>query len=138
MKSPVIEVAAALIFRQSKLLIAQRPPHVHLAGLWEFPGGKRESGETFESCLRREILEELDCNIRVGEQLFHTVHDYPGKTVDIRFYQCFLMDGEPRPIECAAVNWISVSQITDYEFPKADEKLLDLLIEQKEWWKHKN
>ena len=110
MKPPVIEVAAALIFRQSKLLIAQRPPHVHLAGLWEFPGGKREPDETFESCLRREIREELDCEIRVGEQLFHTVHDYPVKTVDIRFYQCCLLKGEPRPIECAAVNWVSASQ----------------------------
>ena len=134
MNQPVIEVAAALIFRHTKLLIAQRPPGVHLAGLWEFPGGKRESGETYEACLQREIREELDCDIRVGDLVFQTKHDYPGKSIDIRFYQCRLHRGEPKPVECAAVEWISVSQLRDYEFPKADEKLLDLLISRADLW----
>ncbi|MEI9864057.1 MAG: NUDIX domain-containing protein [Limisphaerales bacterium] len=63
----IIEVSAALIFRDGKLLIAQRHANSHLGGLWEFPGGKRESGETFEQCLVREIREELDVEISVGE-----------------------------------------------------------------------
>lgn len=134
MNQPVIEVAAALIFRDSKLLIAQRPPGVHLAGLWEFPGGKRESGESFHSCLQREIREELDCDIRVNDMVFQTVHDYPGKTVDIRFYQCRLLVGEPRPVECAALKWIPIAQLDDFEFPKADEKLLDLLMNRTDLW----
>jgi mutator protein MutT len=134
MNQPFIEVAAALIFRDSKLLIAQRPPGVHLAGLWEFPGGKRESGETFETCLLREIREELDCDIRMGDLVFQTKHDYPGKSIDIRFYQCQLHQGEPKPVECAAVEWISVAQLRDFEFPKADEKLLYLLTSRTDLW----
>lgn len=134
MNQPVIEVAAALIFQDSKLLIAQRPPVTHLAGLWEFPGGKRESGESFEVCLRREILEELDCAISVGDLVFHTKHDYPGKTVDIRFYQCRILKGAPRPVECAAVEWITPIQFSDFEFPKADEKLLTLLKKRSDLW----
>lgn len=134
MNQPIIEVAAALIFRDSKLLIAQRPSGVHLAGLWEFPGGKRESGETFEACLKREILEELDCEIHVHDLVFQTKHDYPDKTVDIRFYQCRLHQGEPRPVECAALEWISATQLKDYKFPKADEKLLDILVSNCDLW----
>ena len=64
-----IEVAAALIFDSDRLLIAQRPPGVHLEGLWEFPGGKREPGETYEACLLREIREELGCEVLVGPML---------------------------------------------------------------------
>ena len=126
-KHTAIEVAAALVFRNEKLLIARRPSGVHLAGLWEFPGGKREQGESFESCLQREIWEELDCGITVGSLVFKNVHSYPEKTVDIRFYHCALTQGEPRAIECDALEWITKDEVADYSFPEADVALLEYL-----------
>jgi 8-oxo-dGTP diphosphatase len=86
MGTKVIEVSAGLIFRSGKLLITQRHARAHLGGLWEFPGGKREPGETFEQCLVRELREELGVEVVVGE-LFDTVeHAYPERTVSLKFF----------------------------------------------------
>src|ERR1700744_6143582 len=71
------EVSAALIFHGGKLLISRRPAQAHLGGLWEFPGGKREPGETFEACLVREIREELGVEVSVGKLFAEVRHDYP-------------------------------------------------------------
>ncbi|MFN0066888.1 MAG: (deoxy)nucleoside triphosphate pyrophosphohydrolase [Limisphaerales bacterium] len=121
---PPVEVAAALVFRDGRLLIAQRPPGKHLAGLWEFPGGKREPDETWEACLRREIREELDCDVEVGECLAEIGHDYPEKSVLLRFHVCRLQDGEPRAVGCAAVAWVTREGLARHEFPPADAALL--------------
>ena len=122
-----IEVSAALIFRGGKLLITQRRADAHLGGLWEFPGGKREPGETFEQCLIREIREELGVEIAVG-QLFEEIrHDYPGKSVHLKFFMCQLLAGEPQPLDCAAVRWTTVGDLARYEFPAADAQLLQKL-----------
>lgn len=123
----VIEVSAALIFRAGRLLITQRPAAAHLGGLWEFPGGKREPGETFEACLAREIREELGVEIAVGALFEEVRHDYPEKSVHLRFFLCRLVAGEPRPLECAAVGWIGKSQLGDFSFPAADARLLERL-----------
>ena len=123
-----IEVSAALIFRNGKLLIAQRQVNAHLGGLWEFPGGKREAGETFEQCLTREIQEELGVKISVGE-LFETItHSYPEKTVHLKFFICRLVEGEPKPLDSAAIQWVDVSQLGDFAFPAADRQLLKNLM----------
>jgi len=125
-KKPV-DVAAALVFRRGKLLIARRPADSHLGGLWEFPGGKREPDETFEQCLAREVREELGVKISVGE-LFETVsHRYAEKSVRLKFFVCRLLDGEPRPLACAAVRWIDKTELDDFEFPAADARLLKKL-----------
>jgi mutator protein MutT len=124
---PVIEVSAALIFRSGKLLITQRPAKAHLGGLWEFPGGKREPGETFEQCLVREIREELGVEIAVGELFESVIHTYPEKTVHLKFFVCHLLGGEPQPLGCKAVKWTGKSKLADYEFPAADAKLLEKL-----------
>src|SRR5437588_4850713 len=97
----VTDVAAALVFRDGKLLITQRHADVHLGGLWEFPGGKREGDETFEACLVREIREELGVEITVGGLFDEVVHAYPEKTVRLKFFVCRLMAGEPRALGCA-------------------------------------
>src|ERR1017187_2822789 len=89
-----VEVRAALIFRDGKLLITQRHAKAHLGGLWEFPGGKREAGETFEQCLVREIREELGIEISVGELFEEVAHDYPEKSVHLKFFRCQLLAGE--------------------------------------------
>ena len=129
-----IEVSAALIFHDGKLLIAQRPADVHLGGLWEFPGGKREAGETFEQCLVREIREELGVEISVGELFEEITHDYPEKTVRLKFFLCKLLSGEPQPLDCAAVKWIEQSQLAAHEFPAADMELLKKLKSPRMAW----
>ena len=119
-----VEVSAALIFRAGKLLITQRHAKSHLGGLWEFPGGKREAGETFEQCLAREIREELGVEISVGELFEEIHHDYPEKSVRLKFFICELIAGEPQPLDCAAVKWISKTELAAQEFPAADAQLL--------------
>lgn len=122
-----IEVSAALIFCGGKLLITRRHANTHLGGLWEFPGGKREIGESFEQCLVREIREELGVEISVA-RLFQTLrHNYPEKSVLLKFFLCRLDSGEPRPLDCAAVKWVSASELTAHEFPAADVQLISTL-----------
>jgi mutator protein MutT len=119
-----IDVAAALIFRNGKILITQRHADSHLGGLWEFPGGKREQNETFEQCLVREIREELDVRISVGKLFESVTHAYPEKTVRLKFFVCRLERGEPQPFGCAALKWIGEPELDNYKFPDADAKLL--------------
>src|SRR2546430_685652 len=97
---PPIEVAAALLFRDGKLLITQRSPGSYLAGFWEFPGGKREARETFEECLRRELEEELGIQVEVMAAVESVTHEYPEKTVHLRFFRCLLKKGEPQKLGC--------------------------------------
>src|ERR1035438_10315377 len=102
MKNRVIEVSAALLFHNGKLLITQRHAKSHLGGLWEFPGGKREPNETFEQCLVRELREELGIEVEVGGLFEDISHAYAEKTVRLKFFICKLISGEPRPLDCAA------------------------------------
>jgi mutator protein MutT len=122
-----IEVSAALIFHNGKLLITQRHAKAHLGGFWEFPGGKREPGESFEQCLVREIREELGVEISVGGLFEEISHDYPEKSVRLKFFLCQLRSGEPQPLGCATFRWIGKDELTDYEFPAADARLLEKL-----------
>jgi mutator protein MutT len=122
-----IEVAAGLVFRGGKLLITQRPPGSHLGGLWEFPGGKREAGESFEQCLRRELVEELGIEVQVHELVEEIVHHYPERSVHLKFYRCHWLRHEPRAILCHDWKWIEPEQLADYPFPAADARLLEKL-----------
>ncbi|SPE55562.1 CTP pyrophosphohydrolase [Verrucomicrobia bacterium] len=133
--SAAIEVAAGLVFRDGKLLITQRPADIHLGGLWEFPGGKREANETFETCLVRELREELGIEVAVGELIESLTHEYPGKLVHLRFYRCRWEQHEPRPLGCSAFKWIAAAQLGDYEFPAADARLLKKLHRDATLWR---
>jgi mutator protein MutT len=130
----VVEVAAGLVFRAGRLLITQRRPQDHLGGLWEFPGGKREASETFEACLRRELQEELGITVEVQELLEELKHDYPEKSVRLKFYKCRLPAGEPQPLGCHALVWVEAAQLEDYAFPAADERLLERLKNTPSLW----
>lgn len=127
MSGPAIEVSAGLIFRAGRLLITQRPAGKHLAGLWEFPGGKREPGESWETCLDRELQEELGVRVEVGRLFEEIVHEYLGKCVHLRFFVCQLPAGEPAPLGCAAVKWVAAADLAAHEFPPADAHLLAAL-----------
>jgi 8-oxo-dGTP diphosphatase len=122
-----IEVSAALIFRNCRILITQRHAKSHLGGLWEFPGGKREPGETFEQCLVREIREELGFEVEVGEMFEEISHTYYEKTVHLKFFTCKLISGKPRTLDCAAFKWVDKTELADFEFPAADTRLLEKL-----------
>jgi len=124
---PVIDVAAALVFRDGKLLIAQRHADAHLGGMWEFPGGKREPNETFEACLTRELREELGVEVTVGELVESLTHAYPDKSVHLKFYRCQWKKHEPQPLGCPAFKWVSAGELKDYAFPAADARLLEKL-----------
>ena len=131
---PILDVAAALVFRDGKLLITQRQANAHLGGLWEFPGGKREPNETFEGCLARELREELGIEVIVGELVESLTHAYPEKTVHLKFYRCRWKEHEPQPLGCPAFKWVSAADLKDYAFPAADARLLEKLRRDERIW----
>jgi mutator protein MutT len=132
---PIIDVAAALVFREGKLLITQRYADAHLGGLWEFPGGKREPDEDFEACLQRELREELGISVTVGELLESLTHAYPEKTVHLKFYRCRWQEHEPQALGCAAFKWVTAGELQDYTFPAADARLLGQLKADTDIWR---
>ncbi len=130
-----IEVAAALVFRRGKLLITQRHPDVHLGGLWEFPGGKREPGEPFDDCLRRELREELGIEVAVGELFESLTHEYSDRIVHLQFYVCRWTRNEPQLLDCADFKWVNLQELGNYEFPPADARLLERLRASPDLWR---
>jgi mutator protein MutT len=130
-----VEVSAALIFHDGRLLITQRNADAHMGGRWEFPGGKREAGETFEQCLAREIREELGVDISVGELFAELLHHYPEKSVQLKFFRCRLLAGEPQPLDCAAIRWVGPEELAHFEFAAADARLLESLKASPQAWR---
>jgi 8-oxo-dGTP diphosphatase len=121
-----IVVVAAVIERGDRLLVTRRQAGVHLAGLWEFPGGKIDAGETHVEALRREIREELDSDVTVGALVLATTHAYPDKIVTLYFYRCSLL-GEPRPLLGQQMRWVERDELPTLGFPPADEELIRVL-----------
>jgi 8-oxo-dGTP diphosphatase len=125
---PII-VAAAIIQQEERYLLTRRKPSSDLGGLWEFPGGKKESGETLEGCLHREIKEELGVEIS-DPQLFHSLrHQYPGKEVEVHFFTCSILQGPPQPLACAEMAWVHKHELIFYEFLPADIPVLQKIIQ---------
>ncbi len=123
----VIEVAAGLIQGNGRYLIARRKPGVHLAGFWEFPGGKRETGESLAECLQRELLEELNIHIDLPIPYQIVRHDYPDKTVELHFFRCAIEQGEPVPLGCEEIRWVFPEELTQFTFPPADHAIIQAL-----------
>jgi mutator protein MutT len=122
----VIVVIAGVIERGDRLLVTRRLTGTHLSGLWEFPGGKCEAGETHDACLERELLEELGVRATVGKELLVTEHAYPERTVRLHFHACEI-DVEPTPLLGQEMRWIRRSELRTLEFPDADRDLIELL-----------
>ena len=121
-----IVVVAAVIEHADRFLLTRRQDGVHLAGHWEFPGGKVGAGETHAAALRREIIEELDTDVVVHELVLETSHEYPERTVTLFFYRCDLL-GTPKPILGQEMEWIPRAQLSSLLFPPADDELIRLL-----------
>ena len=121
-----IVVAAAVIRRGDEYFVTRRHAGVHLEGYWEFPGGKCEPGETLVACLEREIREELDAGITVGDEILAVSHAYPDRTVELRFFDCELLD-EPHPMLGQEMRWVRREDLRSLAFPPADAELLELL-----------
>ena len=125
--SSTIIVLAGVIERDEKLLVTQRLEGTHLSGYWEFPGGKCEPGEAHESCLEREILEELNVAAEIGEEILVTEHAYPSRTVRLHFRRCRIK-GEPTAVLGQAMRWVTREELGSLQFPEADRELIDLLL----------
>jgi 8-oxo-dGTP diphosphatase len=125
----VVEVVAALIWQGDKFMICQRPAHKARALLWEFVGGKVESGETKEQALIRECREELAITLSVEGVFMDVVHEYPDITVHLTLFNATIAEGEPQRIEHNDIRWIATSEIPNYEFCPADEEILARICE---------
>ena len=122
-----ITVVAAVIEQHGAFLVTQRQPGTHLAGLWEFPGGKIDAGESRADALRREIREELDADVTVGELILETTHAYPNRAITLCFYRCVLR-GDPRPVLGQAMRWVPRHELSSLDFPPADDELIRRLV----------
>jgi 8-oxo-dGTP diphosphatase len=122
-----IVVTAAVIERGGRFLVTRRQDGVHLAGYWEFPGGKCDAGETHAACLARELREELDAAATIGDEIFTTTHAYPDRNVELHFLRCEL-EGEARPQLGQEMRWVPREELATLEFPPADAELIRLLI----------
>ena len=118
------EVVAALVWRDNKFMICQRPAHKARALLWEFVGGKVEPGETKEQALIRECREELNITLSVGDVFMEVTHEYPDITVHLTLFNATIAEGEPQKLEHNDIQWITPREISNYEFCPADEEIL--------------
>jgi 8-oxo-dGTP diphosphatase len=123
--APVIHVAVGIIVDPTgAVLVARRPEHVHQGGLWEFPGGKVEAGETVEAALRRELREELGIELGVAEPLLKVHHAYPDKIVLLDTWWVTAYAGEPCGREGQPLAWMQPADLIESVFPDADAPII--------------
>jgi mutator protein MutT len=124
-----IRVAAAVVIRDGRFLVTRRQKGVHLEGLWEFPGGKCDPGETLDACLIRELREELALDATVGEEILSVTHAYGGddpntvRVVELHFLGCTI-SGEPAAQLGQEVRWVDREELAQLPFPPADAELI--------------
>ena len=120
----MVEVVAALIWDKDKFMICQRPSYKASPLLWEFVGGKVETGETKEQALIRECREELNVVVSVGEVFTEVVHEYPDITIHLTLFNAEICKGEPQMLEHNDIQWITPGEISNYPFCPADDEIL--------------
>ena len=125
----MLEVVAALIWKNGKFMICQRPTSKPRGLLWEFVGGKVETGETREQALIRECREELGVLISVGDLFMDVAHEYPDIVVHLSLFHATIAEGEPQKLEHADIRWITPDEIPNYEFCPADVEILKKITE---------
>jgi 8-oxo-dGTP diphosphatase len=120
-------VAAVIRDHAGQVLLARRPDGRHMAGLWEFPGGKVHDGEAPPAALERELAEELGLEINVGGPITFATHDEPGLRILLLFYEAAIRSGEPRPREEQEIAWVTPAELYRYPMPPADAALVERL-----------
>lgn len=122
------KIGVAIIYNEAgQILIDRRLKKGLLGGLWEFPGGKIELNEAVEDCIKREILEEIDIEIEVREHLITLDHAYTDFKVTLIAHRCRYLIGEPKPIGCEEIRWVTLHEINSFSFPKANTKIIEVL-----------
>ncbi len=129
-KNSAIKVAAGIIHQNGKILIQQRQNTKHLAGFWEFPGGKIEPDEDARACLKREIKEELGLEIAVRPAFLKLLHDYPDRRVHLSFHRCSVLLGKPKSREGQKFAWVFPHELTQYRLAPADQPVVARLTRQ--------
>lgn len=129
LRNYLTECAVALVRRDREFLIAQRSPDDSFGSFWEFPGGKREPGENLEQCLVREAREELGIGIEVQEKFMNVRTESAGRVLDLHFYLCRHVDGQPQPLESQRFQWVSVKDLKGFQFPPANQRVIERLVE---------
>jgi A/G-specific adenine glycosylase len=125
---PHYDVTAAVIRKNGRFLIAQRPLGGRLGGLWEFPGGKVETGETLPQCLRREIKEELGLRIKVGKPITSIDHAYTHFKITLHAFECELVSGKPQALQVQDFKWVRMSELKKYAFAKTDLRIISAIV----------
>ena len=125
--TPIV-VCAAVIERDGRFLVTRRQEGVHLAGYWEFPGGKCDPGEPLAACLARELKEELAIEARVGRELLTTTFEYPEQSVELHFLRCDVA-GDPSPQLGQQMSWAGPDELKRMRFPPADAELISILAD---------
>ncbi|MBE9033385.1 8-oxo-dGTP diphosphatase MutT [filamentous cyanobacterium LEGE 11480] len=124
-------IGVAVIWNDAgKILIDRRKPGGKMGGLWEFPGGKVEPGESIETCVAREVQEELGIEIAVGDSLMAIEHDYTDFKVTLNVHHCQHLSGEPQMIECDAIEWVTPAELDQFTFPEANGVIIKALQQQ--------
>jgi mutator protein MutT len=127
-QKPHIHVTAGLIRKNGKILITKRPKGSHLEGYWEFPGGKQERGEDLQTCLERELMEELGLKVRAAEEACLTIfHEYETKRISLHVMECTLLTDEPKALECQEFRWVDTVELNNFQFPPPDIKVIEFL-----------
>ncbi len=124
---PHHQIAVAVIRKGNKLLIAKRFARALLGGLWEFPGGHQEKGESLKQCCRREVREELGIEIAVGTEFAVVEHAYSHLRVTLHAFACEYVRGRPQALGCAAWKWVSARELAQYAFPAANRRIIGML-----------
>jgi len=122
-------VSAAVVEEEGRFLVTRRQKGVHLAGYWEFPGGKCQPGEALEACLRRELQEELAVDATVAGHLLTTSHDYDDRRVELHFFACRI-SGTPQPLQQQEIRWVAREELRELTFPPADHELIEILTQR--------
>jgi A/G-specific adenine glycosylase len=126
---PHYQIGTALIWKEGKLLITRRKEQGLLGGLWEFPGGKKERGESIEECICREIKEEVNVSIKVKEFFMQVKHAYSHFRITLHVYHCQWLKGVPCCMSCIDWRWVKVDQLNLFPFPQANKKIIKKLLE---------
>ena len=126
--APLVSAAIAVIERRGRYLISRRRAHAHLGGLWEFPGGKRLAGESWQACVRREVREELGVKISCVRRWAPLRFAYPDRQVHLELFRCRIVRGRPRAQDGQAIRWVTSAQLARLRVPPANDPLVRRLV----------